>query len=144
MFHQVSFFLLSLCIVIACSFNENSERYKPLTEVEIEAAKSDSTFFQEGLASFYASRFHNQKTASGEPYDSLLYTAAHKTLPLHSIVTVVNVKNGKRVTVRINDRGPYAQRKIIDLSKAAANEIGLTRKKGVVRVLLFKESDKPQ
>lgn len=75
-----------------------------------------------GKASFYGKP---QKTASGERFDPTKLTAAHKTLPMHSVVRVVNLKNGKSVTVRINDRGPYIRGRIIDLSTAAAKKIDM-------------------
>ena len=75
-----------------------------------------------GKASFYGKP---QKTASGERFDPRKLTAAHKTLPMHSVVRVINLKNGKSVIVRINDRGPYIRGRIIDLSTAAAEKIDM-------------------
>ena len=83
-----------------------------------------------GKASYY---WQPQKTASGERFNPTKMTAAHKTLPMHSVVRVVNLKNGKSVTVRINDRGPYVRGRIIDISKAAAVKIDMI-KAGVVPV----------
>jgi rare lipoprotein A len=80
---------------------------------------------ERGLASWYGRKFHGQKTASGEPYDMFAMTAAHKTLPIPSYARVTNVKNGLSVVVRINDRGPYAHGRVIDLSKAAAQAVGI-------------------
>jgi rare lipoprotein A len=82
---------------------------------------------EEGVASWYGGRdgFEGKPTASGEIYDSSLLTAAHRELPLGSIVEVTNLDNGKTVRVRINDRGPFIAGRIIDLSRAAAGEIGL-------------------
>ncbi|UQA56469.1 septal ring lytic transglycosylase RlpA family protein [Polyangium aurulentum] len=79
---------------------------------------------QRGGASFYADKFTGRKTASGELYDPGLLTAAHLTLPFNSVVEVIR-KNGRRVTVRINDRGPHIRGRIIDLSRSAAEAIGL-------------------
>jgi rare lipoprotein A len=78
-----------------------------------------------GLASFYGKEFHGKKTASGEPFNMNALTAAHRTLPFGTTVKVTNTKNGKSVTVRINDRGPFIAGRIIDLSSAAAKAIGL-------------------
>lgn len=80
-----------------------------------------------GVASWYGGRdgFEGKPTASGEIYDSSLLTAAHRELPLGSIVDVTNLDNGKTVRVRINDRGPFVAGRVIDLSRAAAEEIGL-------------------
>ena len=82
---------------------------------------------ERGMASWYGRKFHGQKTASGETYDMFAMTAAHKTLPLPSYVRVTNVKNGKSVVVRVNDRGPFHGNRIIDLSYAAADRIGIAR-----------------
>lgn len=78
-----------------------------------------------GLASYYSKEFHGRKTASGEPFDMNALTAAHRTLPFNTVVRVTNVRNGRSVTVRINDRGPFIAGRIIDLSYAAAKAIGL-------------------
>ena len=80
---------------------------------------------ERGVASWYGPNFHGRLTANGERYDMHEMTAAHRTLPFGTVVEVVNVGNGRRVTVRINDRGPFAHGRIIDLSFAAAREIGL-------------------
>ena len=81
----------------------------------------------EGLASWYGGRdgFEGKPTASGEIYDSSQLTAAHRELPFGTVVEVTNTQNGRTVRVRINDRGPFIQGRIIDLSRAAAEEIGL-------------------
>jgi len=86
-----------------------------------------------GIASWYGDRFHGRKTASGEVYDMMAMTAAHKTLPFGTLVLVTNLADGRQVVVRINDRGPFVEGRIIDLSKAAAVHIGLDRT-GVARV----------
>lgn len=80
-----------------------------------------------GLASFYANRFAGRSTASGERYDPAQFTAAHRTLPFGSLVRVTNPRNGQQVTVRINDRGPFGHARVIDLSRAAAEQLGLVR-----------------
>lgn len=82
-------------------------------------------FEQSGKASFYGGGFHGRKTASGERFDQNDLTAAHRSLPLGSEVTVTNKENGESVDVTINDRGPYVKGRIIDLSKRAAREIGI-------------------
>ncbi|MCA9789447.1 MAG: septal ring lytic transglycosylase RlpA family protein [Cyanobacteria bacterium HKST-UBA06] len=78
-----------------------------------------------GQASWYGPGFHGRRTANGERFDMDSLTAAHRTLPFNTRVKVTNVRNGKSVVVRINDRGPYAHGRVIDLSKGAAREIGL-------------------
>ncbi len=81
-------------------------------------------FVQEGLAVWYGPGFHGRKTASGEIFDMHALTAAHPTLPFGTRVRVTNLRNGRSVVVRINDRGPFGRRYIIDLSYAAARAIG--------------------
>ena len=88
-----------------------------------------------GIASWYGPNFNGKLTSNGETYDMYAKTAAHKTLPMNTIVKVDNLDNGKSVTVRINDRGPFVGTRIIDLSKAAAKEIDMQRK-GTARVRL--------
>lgn len=80
---------------------------------------------QRGIASWYGQRFHGRRTASGETYDMHALTAAHPTLPFGTVVRVRSLVNGREVEVRINDRGPYIHRRIIDLSRAAAQALGL-------------------
>ena len=79
-----------------------------------------------GVASWYGDKFHGKPTATGETYDMHDITAAHKTLPLNSMLFVTNVENGKTLMVRLNDRGPFVGDRIIDLSKASANALGIT------------------
>lgn len=86
-----------------------------------------------GSASWYGGKFHGRKTASGERYNQNALTAAHKTLPFGTKVRVTNESNGKSVVVRINDRGPYVGKRVIDLSRAAANAVGMVQR-GVARV----------
>lgn len=78
-----------------------------------------------GEASLYSTKFQGRKTASGEPYDMYEMTAAHKTLPLDSYVEVTNLENNRTVIVRINDRGPFTHNRVLDLSTAAAEELGM-------------------
>ncbi|MWN78513.1 septal ring lytic transglycosylase RlpA family protein [Labilibaculum sp. A4] len=87
-------------------------------------AQKTNTAVQIGKASFYADRFEGKRTACGERYHHKNYTAAHRSLPFGTLVKVVNLDNKKAVIVRINDRGPYAKGRIIDLSKSAIKEIG--------------------
>jgi rare lipoprotein A len=87
---------------------------------------------QKGLASVYSEHLNGKRTASGERYDSNSLTAAHRTLPLGAEVRVTNLDNGKSVRVRVNDRGPHIQGRIVDLSSRAAAALGM--KSGVARV----------
>jgi len=81
---------------------------------------------EQGVASFYADSLDGRKTASGELYSKRAYTAAHRTLAFDTRVKVTNLDNGKSVWVRINDRGPYVEGRIIDLSSAAARKLRIT------------------
>lgn len=81
-----------------------------------------------GTASWYGTRYHGRKTATGETYDMLQLSAAHPTLPLPSYVRVTNLENGKSVVVRVNDRGPFLQNRLIDLSYAAARRLDYVSK----------------
>ena len=78
-----------------------------------------------GLASWYGGKFHGRRTANGEKYNKNGISAAHKTLPFNTVVRVTNLNNGRTLDVRINDRGPYVGDRVIDLSRAAAEQIGL-------------------
>lgn len=100
-------------------YEVNGERYYPLT-------KADG-FVQYGKASWYGEKFHGRPTSSGEVFDMHRKSAAHKTLPLGTYVSVLNLSNKKQSVVRINDRGPFVKGRIIDLSYAAAREIDLVR-----------------
>lgn len=93
------------------------------------------SIFEHGEASYYASRFANQTTTGGEAYDPHAMTAAHRTLPLGTRVRVVNQDNDRHVTVRINDRGPFVDGRVIDLSGAAASRLKM-RHEGVAPVTL--------
>jgi rare lipoprotein A len=114
-------------------------------ETKVEAAKTEESTKESinedkndgitGFASFYAAKFHGRRTASGEKFNSKLLTAAHLTLPFGTLLKVTNPGNSKSVIVRVNDRGPYIRDRILDLSRAAADLIGITRS-GVARVEL--------
>ncbi len=98
--------------------------------------KNHTGYVETGVASWYGPGFHGQRTASGEIYNMYKLTAAHRTLPLGTYVKVINLENGKDVVVRVNDRGPFVRGRIIDLSYAAAKQIGMLRK-GTARVRLI-------
>ncbi len=102
----------------------NGQRYAPQAFRSYEAR---------GVASWYSYPSHTRRTATGEWYDPGQMTGAHKTLPLPCEVEVTNLENGRKVRVRINDRGPFADGRIIDLSRAAADRLGFTRA-GTTRV----------
>lgn len=89
-----------------------------------------------GIASWYGPGFHGKTTANGELYDMYAFTAAHKTLPFGTVVEVVDLDTGRSVVVRINDRGPFVPGRIIDLSYAAAEALGILER-GTARVGLI-------
>ena len=82
-------------------------------------------YHEEGIASWYGGYFHGRRTSSGDVYDMYLMTAAHKSLPLPTYVRVTNLDNGRSVVLRVNDRGPFVEDRIIDLSFAAATKLGM-------------------
>ena len=111
--------LLFITIFIACSLNF--------------LVLADNIISADVFASYYGEPFHGRPTSSGEPFDMNAYTAAHRTLPFGTMVEVTNLENGKKVIVRINDRGPFVGNREIDLSRAAAEAIGMIGQ-GIARV----------
>jgi rare lipoprotein A len=103
----------------------NGKTYYPLPSAE--------GFTETGQASWYGHPFHGRKTSNGETYDMYGWTAAHKTLPMHTQLLVENLENGRQTTVRINDRGPFVKGRIIDLSHSVAEHLGVLRN-GTARV----------
>jgi rare lipoprotein A (peptidoglycan hydrolase) len=95
--------------------------------------REDFSYSHVGIASWYGPRFHGRRTANGETYNMNAFTAAHPTLPLSTVVRVTNLANDRSITVRINDRGPYAGGRIIDLSQASARALGFAGQ-GLARV----------
>jgi|JI102314A1RNA_FD_contig_21_12933295_length_933_multi_4_in_0_out_0_1 rare lipoprotein A len=92
------------------------------------ASQTVRKFSQNGMASWYGRQFHGNKTASGERFDMNAMTAAHRSLPLACYIRVTNRDNGKSVIVKVNDRGPFHGKRILDLSYAAAKQIGITQR----------------
>jgi len=101
-------------------YTVNGKTYHPFKKVKI-------GYTEVGIASWYGFDFHGKYTSDGEVYSMYKFTAAHKTLPMNTIVKVTNLENGKSVIVRINDRGPFVKNRIIDLSYIAAKKIGLDK-----------------
>jgi rare lipoprotein A len=99
------------------------------------STESPSHHRLEGYASYYADEFNGRPTANGETFDMNDFTAAHRTLPFNTRLRVLNLENGRSVTVRVNDRGPFKDDRVIDLSLAAAKEVGMILK-GTARVRL--------
>lgn len=112
-----------------------TEEVTPVEEETLTADRSLVEFLDKGTmkASWYGPGFHGHKTANGEVYDQMSFTAAHKSLKFGTLLKITNLKNSKSVVIRINDRGPYIHGRDLDLSKAAALELGMVRK-GVARI----------
>ena len=133
-------FCVSLILLLGCA---GPTSYKPDREIashgvarhETATYKESKTahYYQRGLASYYGKGFQNKKTASGERFNLHSLTAAHRTLPFGTKVVIKNVRNGKTVKVRINDRGPFVKGRIIDLSRAAFSQIA-SLNEGLARV----------
>lgn len=104
-----------------------------LIGVDAQAAGVSPGQTQKGVASYYHNSLHGRKTASGQIYNKNKLSAAHKTLPLGTKVRVTDVKTGKEIVVRINDRGPFVKGRVIDLSRSAAKELGIIQR-GVAKV----------
>lgn len=121
--------ILASAFVVSCS---SSVRFSDGGNAGYEDNLSKGEVFY-GKASYYADAFHGKLTASGEVFDMNKLTAAHKTLPFGTILNVRNLKNGKSVIVKVNDRGPFAGSRVIDLSKAAAQALDMIRD-GVIDV----------
>ena len=102
--------------------------------------KSIETFSERGIASWYGKKFHGKKTANGETYDMYKISAAHKTLPLPSLVKITNLENQKTLNVRVNDRGPFVAGRIVDLSFAAAVELEIVKNGTALVELSFLEN----
>lgn len=102
--------------------NEEPGIIDRLSAVASEAVRK---FTQTGLASWYGRQFHGRKTASGDTFDMYAMTAAHRSLPLNCYIRVTNKNNGKSVVVKVNDRGPFHGNRVLDLSYAAANKLGI-------------------
>ncbi len=110
------------------SYKVYGKRYYPL--------RTSNGYRERGIASWYGSKFHGRRTSSGEAYDMYAMTAAHKTLPLPTYARVTNLENGRSVVVRVNDRGPFHDNRLIDLSYTAAWKLGILAKgTGYVEVL---------
>lgn len=100
----------------------------------------DYEYVETGIASWYGDKFHGNRTANGEAFDMNTISAAHRTLPLPSMVRVTNLENGRALNVRVNDRGPFARGRIIDVSRRAAQLLGFERKgTAMVRVEILAE-----
>lgn len=125
--------LLPLLLTASAAAQEAEITDNPI--VEIAQPADEETEIGGGMASYYGNELAGNRTASGERFNPSHLTAAHRTLPFGSMVRVTNVANGDSVIVRINDRGPFSHGRVIDVSHAAAREIGMHRS-GTARVKL--------
>lgn len=98
-------------------------------------------YYKKGIASYYHQKFEGRRTANGERYRRKLLTAAHRTLPFNTKVKITNPKNKKWVIVRINDRGPYHRKRLIDVSEKAAKHLGLLKQHGLCKVIVEEVPD---
>jgi rare lipoprotein A len=131
--YAVAAICAALAVASACSHRAAAPVPSPATVHSPAPAKIGST--ETGIASWYGEPYHGRRSASGEIYDMKQLTAAHRTLPFQTWVEVTDLDNGKKVNVRIIDRGPFVDGRIIDLSLAAAREIEMVRP-GIARVKL--------
>jgi rare lipoprotein A len=139
-------FLTVANVAVAPVPNDKQDKQTPIKNLPKKAAKpshpspagkasaSEPRPYQVGIASWYGKRFHGRTTASGEDFDMFELTAAHRRLPLGTYVKVTNLRNGKWIVVRVNDRGPYVDGRIMDLSYGAARMLSF--RDGIERVRL--------
>lgn len=104
-------------LLIFCGLNSFAQETIPLKQAD--------SVYQTIFTTYYAKKFEGRRTASGERYKAAKYTAAHRTLPFGTIIKVKNIRTGKTVEVRVNDRGPFSKKFALDLSQAAAKIIGI-------------------
>jgi rare lipoprotein A len=116
--------IISMVTFLSCA---SSPRYRSGDQGSGGGTLYSSDFYQRGIASYYGRDFHGKRTASGEIYDMNGISAAHRTLPFRTILEVTNLDNGRKVTVRVNDRGPFVAGRIIDLSVGAARELRMLK-----------------
>lgn len=126
--------LIPLLLTVSAAAQEVEIADNPVADIV------DETEIDGGMASYYGNELAGNRTASGERFDPGQLTAAHRSLPFGSMVRVTNTSNGDSVVVRINDRGPFSRGRVIDVSQAAAREIGMHRS-GTARVKLALLSD---
>ena len=130
----------SAVFLIGCSSTARFTSGKKNPDVRYSSSKNEtaqSNIVMQGMASYYGPKYHGRKTASGEVFDMYQFTAAHQQLPFGTKLKVTNLSNGKTVTVRVNDRGPFVGNRILDLSYGAAKQLDMLST-GVTEVKLEK------
>ena len=115
-------------IEVAAASKADDEDDSIINRLSSVASQAVRKFSQTGLASWYGRQFHGRKTANGDQFDMYAMTAAHRSLPLNCYIRVSNQDNGKSVVVKVNDRGPFHGNRVLDLSYAAASQLGITQK----------------
>jgi len=123
--------LLSLCLASGCAATRGPSPYA--IDYGRKEKEKPGSYFQEGVASFYGEAHSGRPTASGALFDPSRFTAAHRTLPFGTRVRVINLDNGRRTVVTVNDRGPFRKGRVIDVSTRAARALGFV-KAGTARV----------
>ena len=142
--HRLAGFVIVACAVVmpwpapaaspsSGAASDAPKKHKPGKAKAKARAHGDGSTPRRGLASYYSKHLAGRKTSSGQPYDPKAMTAAHRSLPMGTRLKVVNPRNDKSVVVTVNDRGPVPKNRMIDLSNAAAKQLGMT-KSGVTRV----------
>src|SRR5216684_2713435 len=124
--------ILTATLVMSAGIGAAPLPNRPTPQASVKTKVSKIQPYQVGSASWYGKQFHGKTTASGEDFDMFEFTAAHRQLPLGTFVKVTNLKNGKWIIVRVNDRGPYVGNRIMDLSYSAARMLNF--RDGVERV----------
>ena len=127
--------VLPLMLIVSAAAQDSDVAAIPAVAASAVPIADMETEIDGGMASYYGNELAGNRTANGERFDPGQLTAAHRTLPFGSMVRVTNMSNGDSVIVRINDRGPFAHGRVIDISQAAAREIGMHRS-GTARVKL--------
>jgi len=131
-------FLLIVLFMFSC-YDDTDETF-----VETQIIQTEKEVYQKGVATWYGPGFDGRRTSSGQAYDMYAFTAAHRDLPLGSIVRVTNTKNNRSTVVLVNDRGPVNTNLILDLSKIAANNLDIVRKgSGKVEIEVLATSENP-
>jgi rare lipoprotein A len=133
--------VLAGCAPRATRPSPTEERKEEREGVRPEKPPPPRTYLEEGLASYYGPGLAGRPTASGEKFNPQKLTAAHKKLPFGTCLRVVNMENGRSVEVRVNDRGPFVQGRVVDVSLAAAKQLDML-KKGLARVRIYRCADR--
>jgi len=123
--NKINIFLSTCLLLFFTTTSANTHRGYAQSGKHYHVLHSSRNYTEKGIASWYGSRFNKKRTSSGERFNMYRMTAAHKTLPLPTYVKVTNLRNGRHVIVKVNDRGPFISNRLIDLSYAAAKKLGM-------------------